>query len=256
MIHINNNLIRIAGALLCIFGAVWFLLPLYVRIVNVGNVFGLIICFLLLVYFVFNDRLCTLCSKGPAKIVSIVFTVFIITGFVTASVLSVLMANKINDKPDRSEPVIILGCKVRDGAPSLMLLRRLEAARDYLTEYPDSVVIVSGGQGSDEIISEAECMKNWLLNNGIDASRILTEDKSTSTYENIQFSKELLEKNGLGSDIVLVTDSFHQFRASVIAKKFDLSTDSVSASTPSYLIATYWVREWFGIMEQIFLKKK
>lgn len=253
MIHINNTPVKVIGALLCISGAVWFLLPLNVRIVNIGNIFGLIICFLLFPYFVFNEKLCSLCSKGPAKFISLIFTVFIIAGFVTASVFSILMVRQIKDKPHESKPVIILGCKVRYGAPSLMLQRRLEAAYEYLSEYPDSVVVVSGGQGPDEVISEAECMKNWLIKKGIDSSRIITEDKSTDTYENMKFSKALLEKNGLGTDIVLVTDSFHQFRASLIAKKFDLSTDSISASTPAYLLATYWVREWFGIMEQIFL---
>ncbi len=253
MIHINSIPIRIAGALICIIGAVWFLLPLNVRIFNLGNAFGLVICFLMFVFFAFNGKLCRLCSSGPAKIISVIFTVFIIAGFITASVFSVLMVRKINDKPHESKPVILLGCKVNNGAPSLMLHRRLEAAYSYLSEYPDSVVVVSGGQGPDEAISEAECMKVWLISNGIDPSRIITEDKSTDTYENMEFSKKLLEENGLGTDVVLVTDSFHQFRASMIAEKLDISTDSISSSTPAYLIATYWVREWFGIMEQIFL---
>ncbi len=253
MIHISSNLIKIAGALLCLAGAACFLAPLSVRIVNLGNIFGLIICFVLFIFFAFNDRLCKICSKGPARTASIVLTVFIAAGFVTAAVFSVLMVKKIYDRPHEAKPAVVLGCKVRDGAPSLMLSRRLSAAYEYLSEYPDAVAIVSGGKGPDEEISEAECMKQWLLNQGIDPSKIIMEDKSTDTAENLKYSKELLEQNGLGSDIVLVTDSFHQFRASMIAGKLGLSTDSVSASTPSYLLPTYWVREWFGIMEQIFL---
>lgn len=254
MIQINNSFIRSIGIIICIFGAILFLLPLSVRIINLGNTFGFLICLVLFIFFAFNDQMCRLCSKGPAKIISTVFSLFIIAGFITAAVFSVLMIRKIGDKPHESKPAVILGCKVRDGEPSLMLKRRLEAALGYLNDYPDAEIIVSGGQGPDEAISEAECMKTWLVNNGIDSSRIITEDKSTDTYENMKYSKELLEKKALGTNIVLITDSFHQFRASMIAGKFGLSTDSVSSSTPQYLLPTYWVREWFGIMEQIIFK--
>ena len=135
-----------------------------------------------------------------------------------------------------------------------MLGRRLDAAYDYLTENEDAVIIVSGGQGTGEDISEAECMKKELVRRGISPERILKEDQSTNTSENLSFSKKILEEKGLGNHIVIITDSFHQFRSSLIAHDLSLETNSFNARTPCYLVLTYWVREWFGIMEQIIFK--
>ncbi|WP_249646204.1 YdcF family protein, partial [Lysinibacillus sp. D3C2_S12] len=91
--------------------------------------------------------------------------------------------------------MIILGAKVKPGGvPSLSLKSRLEVAVQYLTIYPHVKVIVSGGQGPDEDRTEASVMKDYLEPNGIEASRIIIEDQSTSTYENLVFSKELLPK--------------------------------------------------------------
>ena len=91
-----------------------------------------------------------------------------------------------NDKPEsKNTTLIILGCKVKDGQPSQMLKRRLDTAYDYLIENPDVKVIVSGGKGTDEIISEAQCMHDYLTKKGISENRIIIESASTSTRENI-----------------------------------------------------------------------
>jgi uncharacterized SAM-binding protein YcdF (DUF218 family) len=144
--------------------------------------------------------------------------------------------------------VIVLGCQVRGERPSKMLRFRLDKAVEYLNEHKELPVIVSGGKGDDEAISEALCMHNYLIEQGIDERRIIMEDKSTSTAENIRFSFDITDSMGLGRDITIVTDGYHQYRASLIAKKNGaVSVTAYSADTESRFVPTYWVREWFGL---------
>lgn len=258
MLQINSFLIKFAGAAVCITAAVLFLIPFSLGIKNIGNIFGLAVSVILFIYFAFNKPVSALLLKmwkhpaGKAFVSTI--TVFFCLGFLVAAILSVFMAKEILNKPDGQYPAILLGCKVNSTSPSLMLSRRINAAYNYLTENGEAVIIVSGGQGKGEDISEAECMKNSLVNKGISPDRILTEDKSTDTFENLNFSKKILDENNLGNKAVIITDSFHQFRASLIAHDNDLETFSFNAHTPSYLVLTYWVREWFGLIEQILFK--
>lgn len=158
------------------------------------------------------------------------------------------MLKAMNDHPENGNTtLIVLGCQVRDGRPSLMLKKRLDAAYGFLSEHEETVVIVSGGKGSDELISEALCMKNYLVSKGISADRIYMEEKSSDTKENLKFSKELIEREGLCTDITIVTDGYHQLRAEILAKKIGMNAKNISAPTSWWLIPTYWVREWFGI---------
>lgn len=103
-----------------------------------------------------------------------------------AVVLTFFMIKAQTDKPENPDAVIVLGCKVNGNTPSRMLKRRLDSAVIYLNENEDVVCIVSGGKGEDEKISEAQAMKEYLVDKGIDEGRILTEDKSVNTLENIK----------------------------------------------------------------------
>lgn len=258
MLHIESFLIKFTGAAVCLAAALLFIIPFSLGIKNIGNIFGLTVSLILFIYFAFNKHVSALFdhmwknSIGKTFVSSVV--IFFGLGFVTALILSVFMTKSMFDKPDKAYPAVLLGCKVNGSSPSLMLSRRLKAAYTYLSENEDAVIIVSGGQGEEEEISEAECMKKYLIDKGISEQRIIEENQSTNTYENLNFSKKILEEKELGKHIVIITDSFHQFRASLIAGKLGLETDSINSHTPPYLIATYWVREWFGIIQQIFLK--
>ena len=113
---------------------------------------------------------------------------------------------------------------------------------------PEAVCVVSGGKGSDEKISEAEAMRRYLVDKGLDESRIIMEDKSTSTFENIKFTFAITDKLALGRDITIVTDGFHQYRASLIAKKEGAGeVKAYSAHTEPRYAPAYWVREWLGL---------
>ena len=130
-----------------------------------------------------------------------------------------------------------------------MLSRRLDAAYKYMSEHETVCAVVSGGQGSDEAMSEAECMRSYLTDKGIAPERIFMEDKSTTTKENLEFSKKLIAENGLPQKVTLVTDGFHQLRAEMLAAKAGIASPyNISGYTSWYVIPTYWVREWFGIV--------
>lgn len=117
--------------------------------------------------------------------------------------------------------VIVLGAKVNGTQPSLSLNYRIQSAAAYLRDNPASLVVASGGQGSDELISEAEAIRNTLAAAGIHESRILLEDKSTSTEENLTFSLGLIQSDGGSADssVVIVTSDFHMYRALRLASK-------------------------------------
>lgn len=148
------------------------------------------------------------------------------------------------------EAVIVLGCQVRGEEPSVMLVKRLDAALETLSEYPDAVCVVSGGQGSGEDVSEAEAMRRYLVGHGISEERVLIEDRSTSTRENIAFSAEILKERGI-SRAVIVTSDFHQYRAGLYAKRNGLTVGHHSGSTTIFNLANYWVREWAALFDAL-----
>lgn len=231
---------------------IWFLLPLKAGIVSVGNVFGALVsggvCAAILFRRSLRSWLGHIWQTGIGKAAIIIVIGIFAAGAILAAVISFFMVKEINDKPKNSNTtLIVLGCQVRGDQPSQMLRRRLDAAYDFLAENGDVKVIVSGGKGSDEEISEALCMRNYLVGRGIGEERIIMEDKSTDTRENIRFSKAIIEEQGLPADITIVTDGYHQLRADIFARREGLRSYNISASTALWLLPTYWVREWLGI---------
>lgn len=227
-------------------------------VLNLGNLTGMflacILMFITLRFDVFSGAVGRLWKHTAGKAALCVLCLLVCAGLGFAVFFSVKMLGAMNIKPENPSAVVVLGCQVKGERPSRMLKYRLDAALGYLNGNPDVPVIVSGGQGNDEAISEALCMKNYLVENGVSESRIIMEDKSTSTDENLEFSFAILDKMGLSRDIVLVTDGYHQYRAQLIAGKHGAGNIySVSASTELRFIPTYWVREWFGLAQQMFL---
>ncbi len=251
MLNIENNVLRILLSIVFSTGFIIFIAPFFTGIVNAGNCFGSFICALMSVFFISNDKISELLYRlyghTVGKVILIATVSLLILGSVLALIVSGFMINSINKKPAPSDTVIVLGCRVKGTKPSLMLKRRLDVAYDYLCENSDALVIVSGGQGNDEQISEAECMKNYLVERGISSERIYKEDKSSSTYENFKFSKEIMEDYNLGDSLAVATDGYHQLRASMIANEMEIETSAISAPTSIWLVPTYWVREWFAI---------
>ena len=114
------------------------------------------------------------------------------------------------------EYIIVLGAHVQGTRLTLALLERTRRALQYLEENPETKAVLSGGQGEGEDISEAQAMCNYLVEHGIDRERLILEDRSTSTTENLKFSLEII---GLDHSVGVVTNNFHVFRGTAIGKK-------------------------------------
>ncbi len=250
---ILNIILRLIAVILLVMAVVHFMIPMGAGIVNIGNIAGVTVPVLLIFLIVFFELFKKMASRMWERTSGRIFLVS--AGAVTvvcavgAVALSIAMLKAMNDKPD-GKPVtlIVLGCQINGESPSLMLRSRLDTAYDYLVENEDIKVIVSGGQGSDEVTSEADVMQKYLIKRGISENRIYIEDKSTSTEENLEFSKDIIEKEGLCRDIAIVTDGFHQLRADIFAKRQGLSAYNLPSETEEWLLPTYWIREWFGII--------
>jgi len=136
-----------------------------------------------------------------------------------------------------------------DGSPSGSLNRRVQACYEYLVENENSKAVLSGGQGSNEPMSEAQCMYDILVKKGISKDRLFIEDKSTNTDSNLINSYKIIEKNNLSENIAIATDGYHQLRARIIANRQGKSgkVGAVNAKPIRSVIVTYWVREWFAI---------
>jgi len=248
---IENTGVRVVPALISLCMLIWFAIPFTRGIVNIGNISGVAVSGACLVIFIMFRPFTALVKRmweNPAgKIIVSAVTALSIVCVLAALIISIFMVRTMNDRPknDRTT-LVVLGCQVKNGKPSRMLKSRLDTAYEYLSEHDTVNVVVSGGQGDDELISEAQCMRDYLVEKGISSERIFMEDKSANTEENLRFSLELIEKNGLCSDITIVTDGFHQLRAELIAKKLGVGPNNIPAATRWYLFPTYWVREWFG----------
>ena len=150
-------------------------------------------------------------------------------------------------KPEEGlDCIIVLGAKVNGTQPSGALAQRIDAAAEYLMSNPGTVCIASGGQGDDEGISEAECIRRYLINYGIEPERLLIEDKSTSTLTNIENSLKLLPERA--ENIGIVTNDFHIFRALATARHVSaLNFSGISAPSTGYGFTHYALREFFAV---------
>lgn len=148
--------------------------------------------------------------------------------------------------------IIILGCKIRrDGSLPPLLKGRVDRALEFRNEQlkatgKDLIFIPSGGKGNDEIISEAEAIANYLIERGIDKKKILLEDKSTSTYENIIFSYKLIKDKE--ANICISTTNYHVLRAGMIADMQDLKVDCIGSKTKAYYWVNAFIREFVGTL--------
>lgn len=175
---------------------------------------------------------------------------------------------------DDAEYVVILGAQVRGEVPTLVLNARINAAAEYLDAHPNAVAVASGGKGIGETISEAEAIRRGLVRRGISEERILMEDCSTSTAENLRYTAEVIQnferrKSGeeeeiplcgtfaspiriVSKNVVLVTNDFHVFRAVKLAKNLGYTNVSGLGATEFFAVTIqYYVREFFAIGKEI-----
>lgn len=156
------------------------------------------------------------------------------------------MTQYVDTEPSKNaDYLIILGAKVNSETPSLALQYRIDAAAEYAKENENTILIASGGQGPGEDITEAEAMRRELVDKGIPESRIFLEDRSTSTYENIKFSKQFIPEDAkLG---IIVTNDYHLYRSVQIAKDAGLTVEGLPAKTPQITLLKAYSREYLSV---------
>ena len=172
-------------------------------------------------------------------------------GFVYFWIVEIPIIRSARTDPDPGRPyLVVLGAAVYGDQPSLTLVRRMEGALDYLEAYPESRVVVSGGMGKGENITEAQAMRDWLVARGIAEDRVLMEPKATSTQENLGFSFDIIRSRGDDPDgnVAIVSSSYHLYRAKAMARLQGVEAAGVAAP-PGYpmVMLNYFIREAFGV---------
>ena len=191
-----------------------------------------------------------------------VFFALILVGVLSfGGLFAAVMYGSYNHITGDPQVMVILGCRVMPGGePSMLLQDRLETALDYLEEDPDILVVVSGGQGSNEPVSEAACMAGWLEERGISEDRIFQEDQSSNTKENLIFSKDLLAREGIDvgeTDVLVVSNGFHLTRARMLAERFGYGEVSTLAAPSSHIPSRIqmYIREPLALVKSFLLDR-
>lgn len=148
--------------------------------------------------------------------------------------------------------IVVLGAQLKTTGPSRVLQYRLDTAYEYLTAHPDTKVIVSGGQGSNEPASEAQGMCDYLVKRGIEPDRIILEDKSVNTEQNIRFSKDFLQADT--DKVGIVSNNFHVFRAVKLAKAAGYrNVFGIAAPATAFYLPNNMLREFFGVVKDFLM---
>lgn len=248
-----TTIIRILMVIIGILCFVWFAIPLSLSVnLNIGNATGLAISSLLIVLGIFLPFVQRLVHKWRSHPVKKWFYRMPIAGACVIAVLVViesgLMIAAANRTPAENVTVVVLGCRVYGERPSLSMVERLEAAYAFLVENEQANCILSGGKGTGEHISEAECMYRYLVEKGIDAKRLYKEEQSTTTRENLLYAKAIIESEDLEPRIAIATSEYHVYRAGQIAENLEMEYAAIPGQTAIWLFPTYYVRELYGIL--------
>lgn len=182
-------------------------------------------------------------------LVALAVGIFTVTG-------SLILYGGQGDPEANCPYIVVLGAQVRSYGPSESLQERIDAAYGYLTGHPDTVAIVSGGQGDDEHISEALCMYQALTDMGIEPDRLIMEDRATSTWENLSYSLDIIEaRTGSRPDSIgVVSSEYHLYRTGLQAKEHGLTVQGIPAKTGSFdRFLHYFIREIAGVWHYLIL---
>lgn len=251
---------RIIICIISVIFLIWFILPIQYNIINPGNILGVIICLYLIFWSAFNkkykDIKTRLCGSGTVRILWRIFNVCATVFIAYAVIISFLMVfTAFSFTPKANATAVVLGAQVKPWGPSVLLQQRIDASIKYLNENPDAKAVVTGGKGSDEPISEAESMYQNIKKR-INKERIFKEDNAVNTMENLSYSSKIIKEKNLNKNIAIVTDSYHQLRSRIIAKKLGINSKIGSVNTINGKIGiinypTFFVREWIAIPVEI-----
>lgn len=247
---------RIAALAVCAFLAV---LAFFLKFCVPGYSFSALVCcclIVLIVFYLVSGMLLPRFPKGM-KLLRRIFTVCLVIGLLVVGVTeAVIIHASFGDPEETVDYVVVLGAKVRSDGPSVSLWDRIYAAADYLEAHPETTAIVSGGQGTDEPMTEAQCMFEELVKLGVDPDRIWLEDRATSTWENLHFTLDLIEeRTGVRPQkLGVLSSEYHLFRASLFTKACGVEFVGVPARTSRIpQMVNHFLREVAGVWHYILL---
>jgi uncharacterized SAM-binding protein YcdF (DUF218 family) len=222
---------------------------------NAGVIMPAILGLPLLIWGVFYRPLLIFSERGfflGLKWLIIVGYLLFILSF--AVVMALIVRAEKEPIPKDVDAVVVLGAALRGSVVTHTLAMRLNVAADILKTDPGLLVVVSGGQGPGEDLPEGVAMAQYLIDQQIDASRILIEDHATSTFENLTLAKSLLQS--IGRDplrIVVVTSNYHVFRAVLAARNLGYIATGAGAPTIWDLLPNNLLREYLAIIKYAIL---
>ena len=193
-------------------------------------------------------------TKRIAKIVKILtFTSLFVFLVSFVCIEGLILAHDDGTENPTAPTLVVLGAGLDGDRPSLTLIARLQTALAYLEQHPEAVAVVTGGQGAYETVTEASAMAKWLTQKGVDPSRIYLEELSTDTRENLRNARALMEQEGLSQPIAVVSNSFHLYRARILAGQAGFTdVQTLSAPVPKvplrWLTASVYLREYCSIL--------
>ena len=239
------------------------LLAFFLKFCVPGYSFSALMCLILMGLMLFYTLMPMVGLKFPrfARLATGLVTAVVCAGVLVVGVTEALILHASLGDPDKqTDYMVVLGAKVNRDGPSVSLWDRICAAYTYLDEHPGVIAVLSGGQGTDEPITEAECMYRELVELGIDPKRLWIEDKATSTWENLTFSLNLIEEKTGQRPVKLgvLSSEYHLFRASLFAKKCGVAEFvgiPARTSRPSQAV-NHFLREAAGVWHFILLGGK
>ena len=238
---------------------IFSLLALFLNFCMVGYSFSVLVCLCIIGIILVYKGLRQLGNKYPrdARTLKRIFTCILCIGLlVVGSTEAIIIRASLGDPKEHCDYMVVLGAGVHGDQPSLSLQNRIDAAYEYLTEHPDVVAVLSGGQGDGENITEAQCMFDHLAAMGIEKDRLWMEDKASSTWENLNFSLDTIEeKTGQRPEkLGVLSSEYHLFRASLFADACGVEFVGVPAKTTKLsLRINYFMREVAGVWHYILL---
>jgi uncharacterized SAM-binding protein YcdF (DUF218 family) len=189
----------------------------------------------------------------PQWLVVVALSALLVAGYLafvfTALLLYSVLYSRLNRRA-RADAVIVLGSGLLGDRVPPLLASRLDRAVVFWRRCPEALVVVSGGQGPDELKSEAAAMADYLVAAGVPAARIVLEDRATTTDENLRYSVALLGERGFTGRVLAVTNNYHVFRTAVLARRLGLRLDVIGARTASYFVPSAFLREFVALLVQ------
>lgn len=204
---------------------------------------GIILCIIVGAFFF----LLGLLYKWNSQVINIMYSLFMVLFILSFVFIGVY--GSINTSNGKEEYIIVLGCGLNGERITNNLENRLEKAIKLNEKKPDSTIIVSGGKGENETISESEAMFNFLISNGINENKVVKESESTSTYENLTYSEILIQERNDCYSVCIISNNYHIFRIRMIVNRLGLTANFVGVKTDWKTIPVCFLREFTAILK-------